>query len=154
MSCVLLEFFSFIHNIMNDEKNSEPIMSIGPDGIKINTQHGNSVKTNSTQTYMKGVKQTSDGGEISHKATKGLVQRDNEMKATDKGKIINEVDEGGLLHQEGNKMITDKKGKIINRAKSKTLKISLVIVPIGLIANVITLLSFWQRLWDLLKNKL
>lgn len=134
---------------MSDENINEPIMSITPDGIKINTPPGASVKTNSTQTYMNGVKETSTGGEISHEASDQLVQINNEMTATNEGEIVNE---GGSLRQEGNKMLADHKGKIINKSTSKRLKVSLIIVIIGVVADVLSLISSGQHFWGLLRR--
>ncbi len=137
---------------MNNKKNNEPIVSIGPNGIKINTPPGSSVKTNATHTYMKGIKQVSSGGKISHKAKKKLIQKDNEMTATNKGKIINEVEEGGLLYQEGNKMTADSKGEIINRVKSKSFKIISLVVVISVLADIITLITDGKHFWDLISG--
>lgn len=132
---------------MNEEK---PILSIRDNGIEINLKKGSSIKTNSSKTFMRGIKQYVDGGELEHRATEELTQIDNTMEATKGGKIINEV-EGGKLNQRNNKMKADGKGVIVNRF-SKKVGVALWIVAtttvIGFLVDFTSLYLFGVHVWD------
>ncbi|MBD3156525.1 hypothetical protein GF369_01725 [Candidatus Peregrinibacteria bacterium] len=122
-----------------------PILSIGPDGVKINTTEGSSLKTNTTNTIMEGVEQYSSGGEISHKATDTLVQKDNEMSVSGSGKITNQ---GSVLYQEGNIMKATDNGEISNIVGNGTIVLSVVLI-LSILADVATLLTTGKHFWQL-----
>jgi hypothetical protein len=99
---------------MNDEK---PLLSVEDSGIEINLKKGDSIKTNADKTLMQGVKQNIEGGELEHRAEKELIQTGNQIKVTDGGKIINEV-QNGTLKQTDNSIEVDGGGTIINKISS------------------------------------
>jgi hypothetical protein len=135
--------------------NQEPaaLMTITSDGIKINTPPGSAVITNATEAIMRGVEQTTSGGIISHTATNQLTQIGGSHTASNGGKIINSV-EGGSLAQIGVKQSADSKGEIINRIKKleRPLKITALIAGVGLLADVVTLLSYGKHVWGLISG--
>jgi hypothetical protein len=130
------------YNYMEEEK---PLLSIGPDGIKFNLNKGSSIKTNSTKTFMKGVDQKVNGGVLEHRATEELTQIGNIMKASDGGKILNEVD-GGNLNQQNNQMIAEKKGTITN----KVIKKGQTAVWILLLTAIAGIVGFWNDIVSLI----
>ncbi len=108
----------------------KPLFSISDtDGIEINLKKGDSIETNSTKTFMQGVKQNVEGGSLEHHATEELTQIGNTMEATKGGKIINE---GGKITQIDNKMKADEEGVIINRTyKNIGITIGIIIITIS-----------------------
>ena len=96
---------------MSDDK---PIFSITDKDIEINLTKDTSFATNSDKTFMQGVKQNVQGGQLEHKAEKELIQVGNTMKETEGGKILNEV-ANGSLKQTDNLMEVDGESTIINK---------------------------------------
>ncbi len=92
----------------------KPLLLIGDNGIEINLKEGDLINTNSSQTFMKGVKQNVDGGVLEHHALEELVQIGNTSEVANGGKITNEVG-GGRLIQIDNKMKANRGGAILNR---------------------------------------
>lgn len=93
----------------------DAILSISPDGIKINTPSGTSLTTNSSKTHMQNIQQGSTGGEILHNAA-DLTQIGGSQTAKNAGKITNSV-EGGTLRQENLSQSAEDKGEILNEVK-------------------------------------
>lgn len=93
----------------------DAILSISPDGIKINTPPGASLTTNSSKSHMQNVQQESTGGEISHNSA-DLTQIGGSQTAKNAGKITNRV-EGGTLHQQNVVQSAESKGEILNEVK-------------------------------------
>ncbi|MFA6077325.1 MAG: hypothetical protein WC735_04615 [Candidatus Paceibacterota bacterium] len=129
----------------NDEQ--KPLLYIGPDGIKMNVNKDSSIETNSTKTFMKNVEQNVNGGKIKHYATEELTQICNKMEAKADGQIINEVGEGSLK-QIGNSMKAEEGGKIINRIIKKDLKLPLLILTIGILADLTSLYFFGEHILE------
>ena len=96
---------------MSDQK---PLLSIGDNGIEINLRKGDSIKTNGDKTLIQGVKQNIEGGKLEHHAEKELIQSSNQIKVTNGGKIINEV-QNGILKQTDNFIEVDGESEIINK---------------------------------------
>lgn len=123
----------------------KPLFSISDtDGIEINLKKGDSIKTNSTQTFMQGVKQNVEGGLLEHHATEELTQVGNTMEATKGGKIINE---GGKVTQIDNKMRTNEKGIIVNKVYKKIGITIGIITILGVLADITSLYLFGVNLW-------
>jgi hypothetical protein len=93
----------------------DSILSITPDGIKINTPPGATVSTNSTQAHMQNVEQNTSGGHIDHNS-KDLTQIGGSQSASNKGKITNRVTNGTLL-QENVEQTAESSGEIVNEVK-------------------------------------
>ncbi|MEK7638077.1 MAG: hypothetical protein AAB375_01465 [Patescibacteria group bacterium] len=129
---------------MNDK--TEPLLSIGDDGIRMNLKRGDSIKINATKCFMRDVEETVDGGNLEHRATEKLVQSNNIMKASEGGQILNEAENGGLI-QEKNIMQATRGGVITNRARRKMRIISLTIA-IPLLADIASLLLFGEHIWN------
>ncbi len=128
---------------MNEEK---PLLSIGDDGIKINLKKGDTIKTNADKTFMRGVEQNVEGGRLEHHATEDLTQIGNKMEASDGGRILNEV-EGGTLNQRDNQMKVSKDGIIVNKV-SKKIRVTAWIVTIGFLADMASLYFFGVHIWS------
>ncbi|MFA6549962.1 MAG: hypothetical protein WCT36_01235 [Candidatus Gracilibacteria bacterium] len=105
---------------MADENNA--IFSITSDGVNseitINTPPGASVKTNSTETYMQNIDQTSTCGEISHNSN-NLTQIGGSQSASEGGKITNRV-ENGTLFQENIDQSAESGGEIMSEVVTPT----------------------------------
>lgn len=117
------------------------------DSIKFNLGKGDSLKINSTKTFMKGVEQNANGGKIEHHATEELTQIGNSMEAKNDGQIINEV-EGGALNQIDNKMKVDDGGKIINKVSKKDIKLPIILILLGVFADMTSLYFFGLHFWE------
>ena len=133
---------------MSDE--TKPLLSIGDDGIKMNLKKGDSIKINATKSFMKGVEQNVAGGNLEHRATEELTQINNKMEASNGGKILNEV-EGGKLFQKDNTMRTTEKGTIVNRVTGKikiAVWILVVTTVVGILADFTSLYLFGVHIWS------
>lgn len=137
---------------MNNGEN-DTILSIKSDGkntkIKINTPLGSSVKTNSTQAYMRNIEQETTGGKISHNSN-DLTQIGGSQTARNKGKIINRVKNGRLYQKDINQSAEDN-GKILNEVKK--LKIPFIITILAIGADIITYYFLGRHIWEFFFNK-
>ena len=114
--------------------------------ISINAGGGVSLKTNGTSIRINGVTENSTGGVIHHKAGQTLIQTGNEMTASQGGKIINEVEDGHLI-QTFNNIKSTTEGIVINKVTRSKLKIPILLVVLGVLADLIAVLSTGSHIW-------
>ena len=130
-------------------EETKPLLLIGDDVIKMNLEKGDSIKINATKSFMRNVEQNVTGGNLENRATEELTQINNKMDASVGGIILND---GEKLFQKDNTMRATKKGTIINRGVGGKIKFTACILAVtatvGFLADAVSLYLFGLHIWS------